>query len=230
MTESLASMLVIFSEVGMLLALGAFILIFVVLRRKRRENGLARHFVENLKEHEVSRKQSLIDVLQKVHEMDANLADKTAQAMLGCEKKIYSRVLRMFLGKDRDALTQLQKDVENMASAYRKLVDTAQSNAVIERDNPKMHAQLRAQIKQITAERDKVQKDLDEAMVSMENMMKEYTLMYSGGVKKEGVKHIENELTQLKQKIETNVVHISDDEEDVDASEPVSPTPDSGDK
>ena len=215
MTESLTSMLVIFSEIGILLVLVAFVVVFLMLRRKNRENYLARHFVEKLKQEEVTRKQSLMDILQKVHEMDANLATKTAEAMLGCEKQIYNRVLRLFLGKDRESLPQLQKDVENMATAYRKLVDTAQHTTIVERDdNPKMHAQLRAQIKQITAERDKVQKDLDEAMISMENMLKEYTQMYSGGGKKEGVKHIENELTQLKQKIEKNLVEVNDDEDD----------------
>ena len=215
MTESLTSMLVIFSEVGILLALGAFVFVFLMLRRKNRENTLARHFVEQLKQNEETRKHTLMDILQKVHEMDENLATKTAQAMLGCEKQIYNRVLRMFLGKDRDCLPQLQKDVENMAAAYRKLVDTVQTNTVVERDeNPKVHAQLRGQMKQITAERDKLQKDLDEAMVSMENMLKEYTQMYSGGGKKDGVKHIENELTQLKQKIEKNVVEVEKDEED----------------
>lgn len=215
MTESLTSMLVIFSEIGILLVLVAFVVVFLMLRRKNRENVLARHFVEKLKQDEVTRKQNLMTILQKVHEMDANLATKTAEAMLGCEKQIYNRVLRMFLGKDRESLPQLQKDVENMATAYRKLVDTAQNTTVVEHnENPKMHAQLRAQIKQITAERDKVQKDLDEAMISMENMLKEYTQMYSGGGKKEGVKHIENELTQLKQKIEKNLVEVNDDEDD----------------
>ena len=230
MTESLTSMLVIFSEVGLLLAVGAFVLVFFVLRRKRRENSLARHFVEKFRQNEDTRKQNLMDVLQKVHEMDANLAAKTAEAMLGCEKQIYSRVLRMFLGKDRDALSQLQKDVENMAAAYRKLVDTAQNTAAIERgDNPKIQAQLRAQIKQITAERDKVQKDLDEAMASMENMLKEYTQMYSGGGKKEGVKHIENELTQLKQKIEKNLIEV-DDNDDSDIPDLSPPDSDSAKK
>jgi len=217
MTESLTSMLVIFSEIGIVLALGAIIVLFVALRRKRRENSLAQHFVETLKENENTRKNNLMDVLQKVHEMDANLATKTAESMLGCEKQIYNRVLRMFLGRDRGSLAQLQKDVENMASAYRKLVDVAQTTTVVERaDSPKNQAQLRAQLKQVTAERDKVQKDLDEAMVSMENMLKEYTLMYSGGGKKDGVKHIENELTQLKQKIDKNLVQVSKDDDDTD--------------
>ena len=51
-------------------------------------------------------------------------------------------------------------------------------------------------------------------MLSMENMLKEYTQMYSGGgAKKEGLKHIENELTQLKRKISENLVEDADADE-----------------
>ena len=47
--------------------------------------------------------------------------------------------------------------------------------------------------------------------------------MYSGGGKKEGVKHIENELTQLKQKIEKNLVEVNDDDDDVPDLTPTDP-------
>jgi chromosome segregation ATPase len=128
--------------------------------------------------------------------------------MLTCEKQIYNRVLNIFLGHERENLAQLQNDVENMANAYRKLVDSAQSIKVVERgENPKQNAHLRLQIKQLENEKAKLERDLAESMVSMENMLKEYTQMYAGGgAKKEGVKHIENELTQLKRKISENLV------------------------
>ena len=138
--------------------------------------------------------------------------------MLTNEKKIYNNVLKLFMGHDREALAGVQKDVENMASAYRKLMSPAETTQIIERgENPKQIAQMRAALKQVSAERDKLQEDLDEAMLSMENMLKEYTQMYSGGgAKKEGLKHIENELGQLKQKIEENLVEIDDDDEEED--------------
>ncbi len=57
-------------------------------------------------------------------------------------------------------------------------------------------------------------------MIAMENMLKEYTQMYSGGgARKEGVKHIENELTMLKQKIDNNLVEV-DDDLDVEGNNP----------
>ena len=219
MNETLTSFLVVFSEIGVLLALIAIIVAFFVMRRKHRDNLLVRQVVETLRESESARKANLMDILKKVHDMDEEFAAQTAQAMLSCEKRIYNRVLKIFLGHERDSITELQKDVENMASTYRKMIDSIKAMHISDpepSDNPKREAQLRMQLKQAEAEKDKLQEDLDEAMSSMENMLKEYTQMYSGGgAKKEGVKHIENELVQLKRKIAENLVDDVEEEEDI---------------
>jgi len=228
MNEYITGMLVIFSQLGVVLAMVAVIAIFILIRRKQKDNSLCKHFIETLKQKEGSRKDDMIEALKKVHQMDEESADKTAKSMLSREKKIYNHVLKLFMGHDRDSLADIQKDVENLASAYRKLIATAQSAPAAEHgESPKHIAQMRATIKQLTAERDKFKEDLDEAMISMESMLKEYTQMYSGGgAKKEGLKHIENELGSLKQKIQNNVIEIEDDEEDIpdltppDQSEP----------
>jgi hypothetical protein len=231
MNEYITGLLVVFSQVGVVLAMAAVIAIFIMVRRKQKDNSLCKKFIELLKQKEGSRKDDMIDALKKVHQMDDEMADKTAKSMLGREKKIYNHVLKLFMGHDRDSLTEIQKDVENLASAYRKLITTAENTTVIEHgESPKHSAQMRAAIKQLTAERDKLQEDLDEAMQSMESMLKEYTQMYSGGgAKKEGLKHIENELGTLKQKIQNNVVEVEDDEEDVpDLTPPDSSSEDKG--
>ncbi len=226
MSEYFTGLLVVFSQLGAVLFVIAIVALVYLVVRKNKDNALAKQFVGKLKGNEGGRKDELADVLKKVHEMDENIAEKTAAAMLICENQIYSRALKLFLGHDRDSLGSLQKDVENMAGSYRKLIVSAENVEIIERgDNPKAEAQLRSTIKQVIAERDKVQKDLDEAMLSMENMLKEYTQMYSGGgAKKEGVKHIENELTMLKQKIDNNIV--KNDEQDVDEGIPDDTKPD----
>jgi len=218
MNEFLTGLMVVLSQIGVVLALAAVVTIFLFIRRKQKDNSLCKRFIELLKQKEGGRKDKLIEALQKVHNMGDELAEQTAKSMLSSEKKIYNHVLKLFMGHDRDALAEVQKDVENMASAYRKLIATAEGDSPVEHgESPKHNAQMRAAMKQLTAERDKLQQDLDEAMLSMENMLKEYTQMYSGGgAKKEGLKHIENELGQLKQKIEENLVEVSDDDDEED--------------
>jgi uncharacterized membrane protein YccC len=219
MNETLTSFLVVFSEIGVLLALSAIVVAFFVMRRKHKDNLLARQVVETLRESESARKANLMDILKKVHEMDEEFAEQTAHAMLSSEKRIYNRVLKIFLGHERDGITELQKDVEHMATTYRRLIDSIKAMHITETergDSPKRDAQLRKHIKQLEAEKQKLQEDLDESMASMENMLKEYTQMYSGGgAKKEGVKHIENELVQLKRKIAENLVEEDGEEDEV---------------
>ena len=208
MNESLTSLLVIFAEVGAVLALFAVILVIYFTRRDRQDRLTVKYFVENLHQLEAKRKEDIVQVLEKVQELDHEHALKTAQEILACEKQIYNRVLKIFLRHDRDGFMQLQKEVENMSNTCRRLNESSETIKVAKRgDNPKQSAALRIQVKQLENEKAKLEKDLAESMNSMENMLKEYTLMYAGGgAKKEGVKHIENELTQLKQKISENLV------------------------
>ena len=124
MNETLTSFLVVFSEVGLLLALVAIVIVFFVMRRKHKDTLLARHVVETLRDSESARKSNLMDIMQKVHDMDEEFAEQTAQAMLASEKRIYNRVLKIFLGHERNGITDLQRDVENMATTYRKLIDS----------------------------------------------------------------------------------------------------------
>ncbi len=207
MNESLTGMLVIFSEIGAMLALALVIFLIYIARRNHKDRLSAKTFVENLHQHEAKRKEDMVHILETIHKMDHENAIKAAHGMLTCEKQIYNRVLKIFLGHDREGLAQLQKDVEYMASTYRKLNDPVETIKEVDRgENPKHSAALRTQVKQLENEKAKLEKDLAESMRSMENMAKEYTLMYAGGGKKDGVKHIENELSQLKQKISENLV------------------------
>ena len=57
------------------------------------------------------------------------------------------------------------------------------------------------EIQTLAQGKEKLATDLDESMKSMEVMLKEYTSMYADGAKKDGVKYLNNELSQLKQKL-----------------------------
>lgn len=215
MNEYLTSLLVIFSEIGMLIALIAIVVGVLVYRREQRHRAEARQFVEALRGNENQRKSSIVEVLEKVHDMDRDKASGTAEELLKSEKRIYNDVVRIFLGhEDNEALDKVRKDVESMAKTYQRFVNGASETEPVERgDNPMHNAHMRKQIRQLENEKQKLEEDLAEAMASMENMLKEYTQMYTGGARKEGVKHIENELTQLKDKIANNVVEKVSDED-----------------
>lgn len=218
MSEYVTSLLVIFSEVALVLALIIGAIVFIFVRRGRRDKVLAKTLVENLKEKEPQRIEHLKDILEKVHNMDEESAKQSVEAILACEKNLYSRIIKMFLGRDRGGFAKIHKDVETLAESYRRLSsvsEVGESASGHSEENPLVQAQLKAQIKKLEKENTKLERDLGEAMESMDSMLKEYTLMYSGGgAKREGVKHLENELTQLKQKIANSHVDAMDDASD----------------
>ena len=222
MSEYVTSLLVIFSEVGLLLAVIIGVIIFIIVRRGRRDKVLAKALVETIKEKEPQRIERLQDILEKVHNLDEESAKQSVDAILACEKNLYARIIKMFLGHDRHGIVNINKDVESLAESYRSLSSVGEAGETEKyhsEENPLIQAQLKAQIKKLEQENAKLERDLNEAMESMDSMLKEYTLMYSGGgAKREGVKHLENELSQLKQKIAAPHDDAVDKEDDEEAS------------
>ena len=224
MSEFVTSLLVIFSEVALVLAIIIGLIVFFFVRRGRRDKVLAKVLVETIKEKEPARIERLREIIEKVHHLDEASAMKSVEEILACEKNLYSRIIKVFLGRDRDGITKINKDVESLAESYRRLSnieDIGEVEKYHSDNNPLVQAQLKAQIKKLEKENAKLERDLNEAMESMDSMLKEYTLMYSGGGgKKEGVKHLENELSQLKQKIAKSHIDAMDDndEDDLDIS------------
>lgn len=222
MSEYVTSLLVIFSEVGLLLAIVVGIIFYFFIRRGQRDKVMAKVLVKTIKEKEAQRIERLKDILEKVHNLDGASAKQNVESILACEKRLYSRIIRMFLGHDRSGITKINKDVESLAESYRRLSNVAEVAEVDKYhsdDNPLVQAQLKSQVKKLEKENARLERDLNEAMESMDSMLKEYTLMYSGGGgKRDGVKHLENELSQLKQKIAQSHVDTMDDENDSDTS------------
>lgn len=218
MSEYVTSLLVIFSEVGLLLAIIISIIAFIIIRRGRRDKVLAKVLVETIKEKEAQRTERLKDILEKVHHLDEASAKQSVDEILNCEKNLYSRIIKVFLGRDREGITKINKDVESLTESYRRLSSVGEAGTdekYHSDDNPLVQAQLRAQIKKLEKENAKLERDLSEAMESMDSMLKEYTQMYSGGgAKREGMKHLENELSQLKQRIAKSHIDAMDDEGD----------------
>jgi hypothetical protein len=218
MSEFVTSLLVVFSEVALVLAIVIGLIVFFFVKRGRRDKVLAKTLVETVKEREPQRIERLKDILEKVHHLDEVTAQQNVDEILASEKHLYSRIIKVFLGHDREGLVKINKDVESLAETYRKLSTVAEAGEVEKYhsdDNPLVQAQLRAQIKKLEKENEKLEKDLNEAMESMDSMLKEYTLMYSGGgAKREGVKHLENELSQLKQKIAKSHIEAMDGDDD----------------
>jgi predicted nuclease with TOPRIM domain len=114
------------------------------------------------------------------------------------EKRIYNRVIKFFLGKEKDKLAMFDKDIQALAQGYNLL--GKQAAEVVEQGRDNEHI-LRKENQELRKEKAKLKADLEASMESMESMMAEYTNMYEGG-SKDGEQRLKNEMHQLKQKLQ----------------------------
>lgn len=200
MSELATSILVVFSEIGVVFAIIFGAAIVFLVKRFRGEKQMAKTLVAKLRKSEPERKEKLLSVLKENLGMNEKEANFTMEALNACEKSLYSRVIKVFLGKDRNSITDLNKDVEALVKGYQNLVSSPKTELV------QSHSDMAAkeENKKLRVEKLQLKKDLDNAMETMESMMGEYASMYEGG-KKEGEQRMKNEMHQLKQKLSEKV-------------------------
>lgn len=198
MNESITSLLIIFSEIGLVFMIALGVIVFLFLKRRRCDRDMVVKLVRKLKENEPVRKEHLIEVLKTDYELGDEDAEEKANGLLSFEKRIYNRVIKFFLGKEKEKLAQFDKDVQALAQGYSLLGKQAAEVVEKGRDH---EMQLRKENQELRKKNAKLQHDLDASMESMETMMAEYANMYEGG-SKDGEQRLKNEMYQLKQKLQ----------------------------
>lgn len=220
MNEGLISILVIFAELGLLLIILAAIYIFLKVKSRKLDRMLVVNLVKRLKDNEPVRREHLVELLKLDYEMDENNAKEKADNLIGCEKVIYNRVIKLFLGKDKHKLSQLDNDVNNLANGYCLLGKQKAAPAETDRDNELL---LRKENQELRKHRAKLEADLEASITTMEAMMAEYANMYEGGAK-EGEQRLKNEMFQLRKVLENRNAGIDKLSEENLAEIPLSET------
>ena len=198
MSEGVTSFLVIFAELGLFLTIATGFIIFIFIKRRRCDRALVIKLVKKLRENETVRKEHLLEVLKQDYDLEENDAEEKADGLLGFEKRVYNRVFKFFLGKEKEKISSFDKDVQALAQGYSLL--GKQSAEVVEKGRDNEHL-LRKENQELRQKNVKLQADLEASMESMESMMSEYANMYEGGAK-DGEQRLKNEMYQLKQKLQ----------------------------
>lgn len=217
MSEFMTGLLVVTSELSLVLVLGGLILAVVVIRRQRKNRGLAVELIRRLREAEPARREKLVALLQECLEMDAEPAQDKARALLKAEQRLYGHVLRIFMGRNPEQLLQVEDDVEKLVKNYYHLLEQDEEG---EGDSAResLIVKLRKENKQLRDEKATLQKNLETTMETLENMMDEYASMYEGG-HKEGEQRMKNEMFKLQQKIGKVVASNGDQDSEEDIPE-----------
>ena len=193
----------IFLMAEAVVVLGSIIVVYLFLaaRRRRGERELVRKVVKNFRAQEAARREVLEGVLRDGcgHE-DEDIAS-ICEDFSGREKALYNSVMRMYLGRDRKAISGLDDRVQSIVRGYQKLVmHEPTDDSAPERGAGQLpYTQLRKENEALKRELEGLRKELREAKLTAENIMKEYATMYAGG-EREGELQVREELKKLRER------------------------------
>ncbi|VAX13156.1 hypothetical protein MNBD_GAMMA24-2557 [hydrothermal vent metagenome] len=212
MSEINSSLFLLVSEVGVVLILVLCGIIFMVKKRSMRDKALAIVLVDKIKNAEPSKREKLLSLLKGVYGYDDEKAEAKIDILIDREKTLYGNLLKIFLKKEREKISEFDDYLNKLIESYQSLNDGENgSNVQNEGESPKDSklVLVREENTSLREANAKLKKDLDAAMQTMESMMSEYTSMYEGG-KKDGEQRMKNEMFKLRQVLETKADDIDD--------------------
>jgi len=209
MDNTLYSLLLIGAEVGVVLVLGLVVLVVYFVRRRTSDK---RYVADFIAEHKVKQEQRRA-ALKSSMQVDSLLVDEDLEDFLDkmgmSEKHLYRCVLNMFLGFDRKCLLEIRKEVLNINNNWIDAVQKSISNSAEMHLSQASEAssedikELNKQIESLTADNKKMAGDLSEAMETMEEILKEYSLMYAGQ-ENQTMDRLSDDYDKLKSKAESH--------------------------
>jgi len=225
MNEFYSSLFLLISEIGLILFLILGAIIFMSRRRCMKDKALALVLVQKIKNAEPEKREKLLSLLKDVYGYDDEKAEARMEAMIDCEKSLYSNLLNIFLKKDRDKISKFDGYLNELIKSY-QIFDNVESGGGKQDETQKNSKVIlmREENSNLREANAKLKKDLDAAMQTMESMMSEYTSMYEGG-KKDGEQRMKNEMFKLQQTLarkaeddEVEDIEINIEEIDLDES------------
>ena len=201
-------LLLIGAELGIVLVLGFIGLVVYFIRRRKSDKRYVADFIADHKVKQEERRAAMKSTMQ----VDSLLVNEDLEKFLDkmgmSEKHLYRCVLNMFLGFDRQCLLEIRDELLNINNNWINVVQKSISNSAEIHLNQANEAssggvgELNKQIESLTAENKKMSGELSEAMETMEEILKEYSLMYAGQENKT-MDRLSDDYDKLKKKEES---------------------------
>lgn len=229
--EDFLTGLLLFSlEITLFLLIVIGIMRFANARKKNKDVVLAKELKAKIKEYMPDRIEKLKAVIADMVPQDEAWAAKSAEEAASYEKGLYSKILKIILRQDMDEAMGIHNDVERLGDSYHRIVTHLGEAAVTISDtagkggkggSSQADAEKISELKSIVAklrkEKQQLQDELEASIKSMDNIVKEYSRIYSDAPNKEGTEHLENEIAALREKVG---FHLGDDDASETASAP----------
>jgi len=202
-SEATSTMIFVAAEFGGIILLLFIIAIFLFVKRRASDKRYVANFIAEHKQTHAERRESMREKMLAGTPVNDEVMDEVLDDVSASEKRLYKRVLNMYLGFDRQCITDIRDEMSEM---NHKWIDTLNKslNQLPEGTVSEEEVQeLNNTISELTAENTKISSDLAEAMETMEDIVKEYSLMYAGQ-ENETMDKLSDNYQKLKDKAESH--------------------------
>jgi len=182
----MSSLLLLGAEFGLILVLVFIVAIVYFLRRRKADKRYVDDFIAEHKRTQIERREEAKTLIKAI----SLLSDENIEVFLDSihvsENRLYKKILNMYLGFDRNCLSDIRDDLSEMNRNWIKTVKDNIKDAVeihinemgsLSNENAE---ELNNKIDDLTKDNKKIASELAEAMETMEDIVKEYSLMYAG--------------------------------------------------
>ncbi len=206
MSEIMASVLIMVSELAFVLAIAFGFSMYKTISRQRRDHEQAKLFVEKLREKEPERNSARIDLLKAQYQLDDDAIQTYIERLTATEKSLYGKIIKIFLGKEKEVLGGLDEDIEALVKNCYVPVGNTHNPSSNEEDGVEIEvdsqqvADLTKGNTQLKEENERLIIELEEMKKQSTEMMAEYTMMYGkqGEVERQKVELVRDEVKKEK--------------------------------
>ena len=180
MNETMSTMIFIAAEFGVILLILFVVALILFLRRRASDKRYVASFIAAHKQNQADNRDSMREKMLADTLLGEDELDKFLDMVGTSERKLYKRILNMYLGFDRKCFSEIRDELLHMNNRW---IDTLQKNITLISESSVSEErvqELNDTIDKLTAKNKKITTELAEAMETMEDIVKEYSLMYAG--------------------------------------------------
>jgi len=204
MSDIMTTFFIIMSE-----AAGFFAVIIIIALVIKIRSGLllkqsAKLFVKQIKNEDSEHGEKLKNIFINDYGLDKSSATSAIENLIKQEHLLYSKIIELYLGGKDIQLKDISNDVKNLTKGMHgvtiKSLNNSEKNPDLESNDLSAEVEkLKDELEKTKTEKEQIQKELKDAMDTMEGMMTEYASMYAGGVNEGDIK-MREEMEKIKEK------------------------------
>lgn len=178
MSEFSTSILIIGTEIGAVFLIIAIILFAIQRKKKSKERKIREEFVSTFKDNLEIRRKHIEQQLMQI-DQDKDEIIGIIDNIITKEKSICAKVLKIFNGKDKDLILDMQGDLQDLTDQFgMHIVNEENTTATV---SPDIEARIKEMEKRnnvLKTENDRLKDDLKKSLETIDSIQAEYEQLY----------------------------------------------------